>query len=78
MSHTMVKVRALRSAYPMLDIQVDGGLGPGASIQEAAEAGANVIVAGTSIFGSPSPSLVIQELRKEVDQRLLLDLKPLQ
>lgn len=36
----------LRSKYPDLDIEVDGGLGP-ATIEFAADAGANVIVAGT-------------------------------
>jgi len=53
----MPKVRALRDEYPELDIEVDGGLGP-STIQEAASAGANMIVAGSSVF-KPNPGAVI-------------------
>ena len=35
--------------YPDLHIQVDGGLSP-ATIQSAASAGANMIVAGSAVF----------------------------
>lgn len=41
--------------YPQLNIEVDGGLGPGDTIDAAASAGANMIVAGSSVFkGNPS------------------------
>ncbi len=43
------KVAALRAAMPHLDIQVDGGL-DAATVGAAAQAGANVIVAGTGVF----------------------------
>ncbi|KAJ0968146.1 hypothetical protein J5N97_025063 [Dioscorea zingiberensis] len=49
MPEMMDKVRALRKKYPSLDIEVDGGLGP-STIEMAASAGANCIVAGSSIF----------------------------
>ena len=50
----MPKVQALREKYPELDIEVDGGLSV-ATIDTAADAGANVIVAGTAVFGAKSP-----------------------
>lgn len=64
----MPKVRALRERYPGLDIQVDGGLAP-STIDAAAESGANVIVAGSAVFGAPDPAAAIQALRRAVDER---------
>ena len=49
MPNCMPKVLALRNEHPALDIQVDGGLGP-TTIDFAAAAGANLIVAGSSVF----------------------------
>ncbi|XP_077226870.1 ribulose-phosphate 3-epimerase, cytoplasmic isoform [Tasmannia lanceolata] len=66
MPETMDKVRALRKKYPSLDIEVDGGLGP-STIDVAASAGANCIVAGSSVFGAPEPGQVISILRKSVE-----------
>ncbi|KAL9661681.1 hypothetical protein QQ045_026507 [Rhodiola kirilowii] len=43
----------LRMKYPTLDIEVDGGLGP-STIEEAATAGANCIVAGSSVLDPPN------------------------
>ncbi|CAN7090517.1 unnamed protein product [Brassica rapa subsp. narinosa] len=60
-------VRALRQKYPTLDIEVDGGLGP-STIEAAAEAGANCIVAGSSVFGAPEPGKVISLLRTSVEK----------
>ena len=45
-----------------LDIEVDGGLSPD-NIGQATAAGANVIVAGSSIFKSKKPKLTIQTMR---------------
>jgi ribulose-phosphate 3-epimerase len=45
MPECMTKVDKLRSLYPNLDIEVDGGLSL-KTIDQAAKAGANVIVAG--------------------------------
>ncbi|XP_022134370.1 ribulose-phosphate 3-epimerase, cytoplasmic isoform [Momordica charantia] len=67
MPETMDKVRKLRQKYPSLDIEVDGGLGP-STIDAAASAGANCIVAGSSVFGAPEPSKVISILRKSVEE----------
>ncbi|KAF6161434.1 hypothetical protein GIB67_009313 [Kingdonia uniflora] len=67
MPEMMDKVRTLRKKYPSLDIEVDGGLGP-STIDMAAAAGANCIVAGSSVFGAPEPAKVISLLRKSVEE----------
>ncbi|SCV03679.1 LANO_0G05600g1_1 [Lachancea nothofagi CBS 11611] len=65
----MPKVEALRNKFPQLDIQVDGGLGKD-TIPHAAKAGANVIVAGTSVFTAENPSEVISFMKAEVSDNL--------
>jgi len=65
----MPKVHALRERYPELDIEVDGGRGLG-TIDVAAKAGANVIVAGTAVFGAKDPREVIFSLRETVMKNL--------
>ncbi|KAM7276021.1 hypothetical protein ACFE04_017887 [Oxalis oulophora] len=67
MHDMMDKVRTLRAKYPSLDIEVDGGLAP-STIEAAASAGANCIVAGSSVFGAPEPAQVISLLRKAVEE----------
>ncbi|KAM2203793.1 hypothetical protein ACFX1S_023513 [Malus domestica] len=66
MPEMMEKVRTLRQRYPSLAIEVDGGLGP-STIDMAASAGANCIVAGSSVFGAPEPATVISLLRSSVE-----------
>ncbi|KAK8056120.1 ribulose-phosphate 3-epimerase [Apiospora rasikravindrae] len=68
MASELPKVQALREKYPNLNIEVDGGLGPG-TIDQAADAGANVIVAGSAVFGAKDPSEVITLLRDTVNKR---------
>jgi ribulose-phosphate 3-epimerase len=68
MASELPKVAALRKRYPDLDIEVDGGLGP-ATIDQAADAGANVIVSGSAVFGANDPADVIRQLREAVEQR---------
>jgi ribulose-phosphate 3-epimerase len=46
-----------------IDLQVDGGVTK-ANIGRAASAGANVFVAGTSVFGEDDRKLAIEELRQ--------------
>lgn len=67
MADMMPKVRALREKNPTLNIQVDGGLSPD-TIDAAAKAGANVIVAASAIFGSNDRKGVIDGLRAGVDK----------
>ena len=68
MADMMPKVAALRAAAPPgVHIEVDGGL-TGDTVGAAAEAGANVIVAGTSVFKAPGgPAGAIAALRAVVD-----------
>ncbi|MBM4037654.1 MAG: ribulose-phosphate 3-epimerase [Planctomycetes bacterium] len=57
------KVRRLRRLAPStLDIEVDGGINP-RTAREAVAAGANVLVAGTAIFGCRDRQQAIQALR---------------
>lgn len=66
MTSQLPKVTALREKYPHLNIEVDGGLGVG-TVGPAAEAGANVIVAGSAIFGANDPADVIAKMREVVE-----------
>ncbi|KAI9751774.1 MAG: 3-oxo-5a-steroid 4- dehydrogenase [Chaenotheca gracillima] len=68
MASELPKVKALRERYPDLNIEVDGGLGLG-TIDEAADAGANVIVAGSAVFGAKDPAEVIAKLKEAVEKR---------
>ena len=68
MASELPKVKALRDKYPDLNIEVDGGLAQD-TIDQAAEAGANVIVAGSAVFGAKDPADVIQKLREAVEKR---------
>ena len=43
------KIRALRARFPDLDISVDGGITMDSAVM-CAEAGANVLIAGTSLY----------------------------
>lgn len=72
MASELPKVQALRARYPDLNIEVDGGLGLG-TIDQAADAGANVIVAGSAIFGATDPADVIAKLREAVQKRRTLE-----
>lgn len=68
MASELPKVRALREKYPSLHIEVDGGLSP-KTVDQAANAGANVIVAGSAVFGAQDPADVIMKLRRAVDEK---------
>jgi len=57
------KVRAIRRLAPEgLDIEIDGGINA-ATARDAVEAGANVLVAGTAVFGARDRAQAIQALR---------------
>jgi hypothetical protein len=62
------KVVSLRSTYPTLAIQVDGGINP-ENIDAAAKAGANIIVAGSAVFKKDvDPTDTIITLRRSVEK----------
>ncbi|KAG8124672.1 hypothetical protein E2320_020022 [Naja naja] len=75
MEDMMPKVHWLRTQFPSLDIEVDGGVGPD-TIHKCAEAGANMIVSGSAIMKSDNPRAVINLLRNaccEAAQKRSLD-----
>ena len=57
----MPKIRELRRLAPGMDIQVDGGINP-LTARTAFEAGANVFVAGSAIFGKKNRVEAIKEI----------------
>lgn len=64
--HTYSKVRELRAmttgVNDSLLIEIDGGVGKG-NWQKLVEAGADVLVAGSSTFNAPDPPLAIREMK---------------
>jgi ribulose-phosphate 3-epimerase len=72
MPEVLAKIEAARewveSRGLTVDIQVDGGVTP-RTAPRARDAGANVFVAGTSIFGSPDPAGAADELRRAIEER---------
>ena len=67
MTGMMPKVAELRKQFPDLDIQVDGGLSP-KTIDEAARAGANMIVAGSSVYKADDPELAMALMKRSVEK----------
>ena len=68
MPEVLPKVRLarehVRSGHLRLFVEVDGGVGPD-TIEAAAEAGADVFVAGSAVFGAEDPDRAVQELRRQ-------------
>jgi len=58
---TMAKVKELRKLKSRLDIEVDGGINP-YTARVAFDSGANIFVAGTSIFGKKDRIAAIKEI----------------
>ncbi|KAI4460005.1 ribulose-5-phosphate-3-epimerase [Holotrichia oblita] len=69
MNDMMPKVQWLRKNYPLLDIEVDGGVGLN-TINACAEAGANMIVSGTAIINALDQKSVIANLRETVERSI--------
>mmetsp|Transcript_25043 Transcript_25043/g.50870 ORF Transcript_25043/g.50870 Transcript_25043/m.50870 type:complete len:233 (+) Transcript_25043:26-724(+) len=67
MGDMMAKVEALRARCPELDIQVDGGIGPD-NIDVVAKAGANWIVAGSSVFKAADPRNCMTLMKRSVEK----------
>lgn len=65
------KIRRLRqmldAVNPAAGIEVDGGIGP-ATIEAVAEAGANIFVAGSAIYGQAEYAAVIRELKERASR----------
>ena len=63
MPEVLTKVRTLRGEYGFRgDVEMDGGIGL-TTIAACSQAGTNVFVAGTAIFGAPDVKTRIAELR---------------
>jgi len=61
------RLRALADArHPGLEIEVDGGMKP-ETVGAVAAAGANVLVAGTAVFGAPDYAAAIRGLRERAE-----------
>jgi ribulose-phosphate 3-epimerase len=65
------KIRAARSLVKDRDLdlwlQVDGGVGA-ETIERCAEAGADVFVAGSAVYGSDDPAAAVEGLRAQAEQ----------
>ncbi|MFN2560245.1 MAG: ribulose-phosphate 3-epimerase [Jatrophihabitans sp.] len=68
MAEVLPKVRLarkeVRAGHLRLFIEVDGGIG-GDTIEAAAEAGADVFVAGSAVFGADDPGRAVEGLRRQ-------------
>ena len=61
--NTIRRVREIIDQYnPSCDLEVDGGINPETALQ-VVEAGANVLVAGSSVYGAPDIEQAIKNLR---------------
>ena len=61
MADMMPKVRAIKRWAPQMTVEVDGGINK-ETIRLCAESGADVAVAGTSVFRAPDAGKMIEEL----------------
>lgn len=61
---TIREVRSLIDRYnPACELEVDGGIGPGTA-EQVIKAGANVLVAGSAVYGAEDPAKAIELLRR--------------
>lgn len=63
---SLEKIRLSRELLPELDIEVDGGINE-KNISDVVKAGANIIVAGSAVFGKENVSMAIASLRKNAE-----------
>lgn len=61
MENSLEKIAALRKMRPDLDISVDGGIND-KTAKRVIEAGANILVSGSYIFGAPDRAAAIKSL----------------
>jgi ribulose-phosphate 3-epimerase len=68
MAEVLPKVRTarehVRAGHLRLFLEVDGGISPD-TIEAAAEAGADVFVAGSAVFGADDPGRAVEALREQ-------------
>ena len=56
--------RYIQERNPACRLEVDGGVDP-VTARQVVEAGADVLVAGSAIYGAPDPAQAIRALRGE-------------
>jgi ribulose-phosphate 3-epimerase len=67
----IAQLRQMRSGYARtFRIEVDGGIGPG-TVASVVRAGAEILVAGTSVFRSPDPAAAVRELQRLASEAVL-------
>jgi len=74
MEPMMDKVKFLRENHPTLDIEVDGGVSL-KTIDACANAGANMIVAGTAVVKANEPADVMSQMKKSVQNGIVKNAK---
>ncbi len=62
----------VRSGHLRLFLEVDGGISMD-TIAQAAEAGADVFVAGTAVYGTDDPAAAVEALRKRAETAMLTE-----
>lgn len=66
----LVKLREVRAMIdernPACDLEIDGGIGLD-NIERAVEAGATMLIAGSSVYGAADPQAVLRDMRKRID-----------
>jgi ribulose-phosphate 3-epimerase len=66
----LVKLAEVRAMFaernPECEIEVDGGIGS-ANIERAVQAGATMLIAGSSIYAAPDPQAALRDLRRRID-----------
>ena len=67
----IAQLRQMRSGYTHgFRIEVDGGIGPD-TVASVVRAGAEILVAGTSVFRSPDPASAVRELQRLASEAVL-------
>jgi ribulose-phosphate 3-epimerase len=66
----LVKLREVRALIdernPACDLEVDGGIGL-ENIERAVDAGATMLIAGSSVYGAPDPAQALRDMRRRID-----------
>ena len=62
----MTEDELIEARNPDCDLEVDGGIGI-ENIERAVEAGATMLIAGSSVYGAPDPPEAIRDMRRRID-----------
>ena len=59
---SLIHISLIDRYHPGCDLEVDGGINT-STVHRVVEAGANVLVAGSAVFGAQDPAAAIAQLR---------------